>query len=116
MKTLIHACKTWGTWRSAQRNLMPQTLEDVDIVCNICARQGDRRSITVSQLVANCIASRNTVLRRLRALIDSGIVSMRTSATDRRLRELALTQKGVRLARRAAGSLQRLGAAMGRPR
>ena len=111
MKALIHACKTWGIWRSAQRNLLPQTLEDVDIVFNICAHSSDDR-ITVNQLIASCIASRNTVLRRLLALIDSGIVSMKASATDGRLRELSLTKKGVGLARKATASLKRLGAAM----
>ena len=112
MKTLIHACKTWGIWRSAQINLLPQTLEDVDIVFNICARSGDARALTVNQLIARCRASRNTVLRRLRALIETGIVSIRASAADGRLRELGLTRKGVRLVLRVATSLQRLGAAM----
>lgn len=112
MKALIHACKTWGIWRSAQRNLLPKTLEDVDIVFNICARSGGDHSMTVNQLIASCIASRNTVLRRLRALIDSGIVSMRASSTDGRLRELSLTKKGVGLVRKASASLRRLGAAM----
>jgi CTP-dependent riboflavin kinase len=112
MSTLIHACKTWGIWRSARRNLLPQTLEDVDIVCNICARSDGDRLLTVNQLIARCTASRNTVLRRLHALIDTGIVSIRASAADGRLRELDLTRKGVRLARKATLSLQRLGAAM----
>ena len=112
MNTLINACKTWGIWRSAQSNLLPQTLEDVDIVFNICARSGGDRLLTVNQLVADCAASRNTVLRRLRALIDTGIVSIRASAADGRLRELGLTRKGVRLVRKVTLSLQRLGAAM----
>jgi DNA-binding MarR family transcriptional regulator len=112
MRTLIHACKTWGIWRSVQRNLLPQTLEDVDIVFNICARSGGARALTVNQLIARCMASRNTVLRRLRALIDTGIVSIRASAADGRLRELGLTRKGVRLVRKATISLRRLGAAM----
>jgi DNA-binding MarR family transcriptional regulator len=115
MNALVHACKTWGIWRTAQRRLLPQTLEDVDIVFNICAHRGDKRSITVNQLIARCIASRNTVLRRLRTLLDGGIVAMRASDSDRRLRELVLTKKGMRLVRKATASLQRLGAAMHTP-
>jgi DNA-binding MarR family transcriptional regulator len=116
MNTLIHACKTWGVWRTAQRRLLPHTLEDVDIVFGICAHRGDERSITVNQLIDRCIASRNTVLRRLRALIDGGIVAIRASDSDRRLRELVLTQKGVRLVRKATASFQQLGMAMRRTR
>ena len=116
MKTLIHACKTWGAWRTTQRRLLPQTLEDVDIVFGICAHHGDKGSITVNQLIARCIASRNTVLRRLRTLIDGGIVAIRASESDRRLRELVLTQKGVRLVRKATASFQELGIAMRRAR
>ena len=116
MNALIHACKSWGIWRATQRRLLPQTLEDVDIVFGICAHRRNKRAITVNELIARCIASRNTVLRRLRALIDAGIVAIRASESDRRLRELVLTQKGVRLVRKATASLQQLGLAMRRGR
>jgi predicted transcriptional regulator len=112
--SLFRACRIWGVWRSVHRNLMPQSLEDVDIVFNICSRRADQRSITVNQLVAGCVGSRNTVLRHLRALVDSGIVSIRDSVDDKRFKELALTKKGVRIARRVASSLRRLGAEMRR--
>ena len=91
---------------------MPQSLEDVDIVFNICAHRGSERSITVNQLVAGCVGSRNTVLRHLRALVEQGIVSIQASTADKRFRELELTKKGVRLVQRATNNLKRLGAKM----
>jgi DNA-binding MarR family transcriptional regulator len=91
-----------------QKNMLPQTLEDVDIVFAICARR-DAQPLSVSQLIAECIGSRNTILRRLRELIDQGLVSMKTSAADRRSRDLMLTRKGVLLAQKTAASLRKLG-------
>ena len=109
MSSLIRNCKVWGLWRNFHRGLMPQSLEDIDIVFNICSRG---RPITVNKLVDSCIASRNTVLRHLRVLIDNGIIAMNSSAGDRRFRELSLTRKGVGLVHRATSSLRKLGAAI----
>jgi DNA-binding MarR family transcriptional regulator len=89
---------------------MPQTLEDIDLVVNICAHSKGGGAMTVNELVASSVAPRNTVLRRLHALIAKGIVSMKTSLTDKRFRELSLTQKGLGLVRRAANALAQLGA------
>ena len=112
MPTLIHACKMWGAWRSFHKGLIPQTLEEVDIVFNICARREDASPLTVNQLVASGISPRNTLLRRLSALIDRGIVARTPQADDKRYRILTLTKKGVGLVRRAANSLKRLGMAI----
>jgi DNA-binding MarR family transcriptional regulator len=113
--TLVQACRTWGIWRNMQRSMLPQTLEDVDIVFAICARR-NARSLSVSRLIAECVGSRNTILRRLRALIDQGLVSMETSAADRRSRDLMLTRKGILLAKKTAGNLRKLGTVLRRPR
>ena len=110
MDTMVSACKAWGAWRNVRKDLLPRTLEDLDIVFNLCSRRASDRALTVNQLIANCLGSRNTVLRRLRALIDSGFVLIRASVADRRLRELALTRKGERLVRKAASSLRTLAA------
>ena len=112
MDTMVNACKAWGAWRNVRKDLLPRTLEDLDIVFNLCAQRASDRALTVNQLIANCLGSRNTVLRRLRALIDSGFVSIRASVADGRLRELALTKKGERFARKATSSLRTLAAAV----
>ena len=112
MDTIANSCKAWGAWRNVRKDLLPRTLEDLDIVFNLCERRASDRAVTVNQLIANCLGSRNTVLRRLRALIDSGFVSIRAPVADRRLRELALTKKGGRFVRKAASSLRALAAAV----
>jgi DNA-binding MarR family transcriptional regulator len=112
MDTMVNACKAWGAWRNVHKNLLPRTFEDLDIVFSLCARRAGDRALTVSQLIANCLGSRNTVLRRLRALIDSGFVLIRAPIADRRLRELALTRKGERFARKATAGLRTLAAAV----
>jgi hypothetical protein len=99
-------------WRNFHKDLMPQKIEDIDIVVNICERREDGDSITVDQLVASCTSPRNTVLRRLHALISHGIVSMKAPLTDRRFRELSLTKKGVGLVRKVGSGLKRLGTAI----
>jgi DNA-binding MarR family transcriptional regulator len=115
MARLAHACRTWGIWRNMQKSMLPQTLEDVDIVFAICACR-KAEPLSVSRLIAECIGSRNTILRRLRELMDRGLVSMKTSAADRRSRDLVLTQKGVLLAKKTAASLRKLGAVLRTPR
>jgi len=109
---IFNACRTWGIWRKFHKNIVPQSADDVDIVFNICANRSQGRAVTVNQLVANCVASRNTVLRHLRALIERGIVSMKRPASDGRIRELGLTRKGISLVHKAANSLKQLGAAI----
>lgn len=93
---------------------MPQKLEDIDILVNICERREEGHSITVNQLVASCPSPRNTVLRRVHALVSQGIVSMKAPLADKRYRELSLTKKGVGLVRGAANGLKRLGTAIGK--
>ena len=112
MATLIQACKTWGTWRRFNKSLIPQTIEDVDIVFNICSRGEDGCPLTVNQLVASGISPRNTLLRRLRVLIERGMVAQTPQPDDKRYTELSLTKKGVGWVRRAANSLRRLGMSM----
>ena len=112
MDTMVNTCKAWGAWRNVHKDLLPRTLEDLDIVFNLCAQRASDRALTVNQLIANCLGSRNTVLRRLRALIDSDFVSIRASVADGRQRELALTKKGERFARKATSSLRILAAAV----
>ena len=112
MDTMVNACKAWGAWRNVRKDLLPRTLEDLDIVFNLCARQASDRALTVNQLIAKCLGSRNTVLRRLRALIDAGFVSISASVADRRLRELALTKKGERFVQKAASRLSTLATAV----
>src|SRR3982751_3353786 len=111
MERIAHACRIWTKWRSFQKRLLPfiQTLDDLDILLEICSQHGEVRPVTMMGLVRAGISPPNTLRRHLRVLITSGIVQAKRSKDDRRVTELSLTSRGDRLVKAAVAQLKTLG-------
>jgi DNA-binding MarR family transcriptional regulator len=73
-----------------------ETLEDMDIACEIGHHQMAGSPVTLKRLVFTGISSQATVQRRLRRLKRLGIVRERRSETDGRALELTLTSSALR--------------------
>jgi len=111
MERIAHACRIWAKWRSFQKRLLPfiQTLDDLDILLEICSQHGDVRPVTMMGLVRAGISPPNTLRRHLRALISNGVVLAKRSKQDGRVTELSLTSRGVRLVNTAVAQLNIMG-------
>jgi DNA-binding MarR family transcriptional regulator len=101
MAALADICKVLGEWRNVQKYA---DADDVDILFNICSNH----EVTVKQLLLTSAGSRSTILRRLRSLVERGLVTADPVARDRRARQLNLTAKGMRWATQIVQSLKGL--------
>jgi hypothetical protein len=101
MAVLADICKVLGEWRNVQKYA---DADDVEILFNICSNH----EVTVKQLLLSSAGSRSTILRRLRSLVERGLVTANPVARDRRARQLNLTAKGMRWATQIVQSLEGL--------
>lgn len=67
------------------------TTEDLDLLCEIGCRQGERRPLTMKELFLLNLSSVPTIQRRLRHLRQVGAVQQTRCAYDRRAIELTLS-------------------------
>ena len=85
--------------REFERLQLPflKSVVDFDIVIEIGYAQEQGQPLTLKQLFLLNIRSRTTVRRKLRTLIDQGIVLRRTHANDHRASVLTISASSVKL-------------------
>ena len=85
--------------RAFERQQLPflKSVVDFDIVVEIGYAEEQGQPLTLKQLFLLNIRSRTTVRRKLRRLIDQGIVLRRKHANDRRASLLTISASSVKL-------------------
>ena len=87
-----------------------KSVVDFDIVIEIGYAEEQEQSLTLKQLFLLNIRSRTTVRRKLRRLIDQGIVIRRKHANDHRASLLTISASTVRLLSKYCGTLTSISA------
>jgi DNA-binding MarR family transcriptional regulator len=98
--------------RDFERQHLPflKSIVDLDIVIEIGYAEEQGQPLTLKQLFLLNIRSRTTVRRKLRRLIDQGIVIRRKLASDNRASLLTISASSVRLLARYSGTLTSISA------
>jgi DNA-binding MarR family transcriptional regulator len=98
--------------REFERQHLPflKSIVDLDIVIEIGYAEEQGEPLTLKQLFLLNIRSRTTVRRKLRRLIDQGIVIRRKLASDNRASLLTISASSVRLLARYSGTLTSISA------
>ncbi len=93
--------------REFERQHLPflKSIVDLDIVIEIGYAEEQSQPLTLKQLFLLNIRSRTTVRRKLRRLIDQGIVTRRKHAKDQRASLLTISASSVKLLARYGGTL-----------
>jgi DNA-binding MarR family transcriptional regulator len=93
--------------REFEKQQLPflKSVVDFDIVIEIGYAEEQEQPLTLKQLFLLNIRSRTTVRRKLRRLIDQGIVIRRKHAKDHRASVLTIAASTVRLMGRYCGTL-----------
>ncbi|HMH16738.1 MAG TPA: hypothetical protein VK572_01190 [Burkholderiales bacterium] len=93
--------------REFERQHLPflKSIVDLDIVIEIGYAEEQGQPLTLKQLFLLNIRSRTTVRRKLRRLIDQGIVTRRKHAKDQRASLLTISASSVKLLGRYGGTL-----------
>jgi DNA-binding MarR family transcriptional regulator len=98
--------------REFERQHLPflKSIVDLDIVIEIGYAEEQEQPLTLKQLFLLNIRSRTTVRRKLRRLIDQGIVMRRKHANDHRSSLLTISASSVKLLARYSGTLTSISA------
>jgi hypothetical protein len=93
--------------RDFERQHLPflKSIVDLDIVIEIGYAEEQGQPLTLKQLFLLNIRSRTTVRRKLRRLIDQGIVTRRKQASDHRASLLTISASSIRLLAKYGGTL-----------
>lgn len=98
--------------RVFERQQLPflKSVVDFDIVIEIGYAEEQEQPLTLKQLFLLNIRSRTTVRRKLRRLIEQGIVLRRKHANDHRASLLAISASSVKLLGKYCGTLTSISA------
>ncbi len=98
--------------REFERQQLPflKSVVDFDIVIEIGYAEEQEQPLTLKQLFLLNIRSRTTVRRKLRRLIDQGIVMRRKHANDQRASVLTISAATVKLLGKYGGTLTSISA------
>jgi len=98
--------------REFERQQLPflKSVVDFDIVIEIGYAEEQEQPLTLKQLFLLKICSRTTVRRKLRRLIDQGIVIRRKHANDQRSSLLTISVSSVKLMGKYCGTLTSISA------
>jgi DNA-binding MarR family transcriptional regulator len=98
--------------REFERQQLPflKSVVDFDIVIEIGYAEEQGQPLTLKQLFLLNIRSRTTVRRKLRRLIDQGIVLRRKHANDHRSSLLTISASSVRLLGKYGGTITSISA------
>jgi DNA-binding MarR family transcriptional regulator len=98
--------------REFERQQLPflKSVVDFDIVIEIGYAEEQEQPLTLKQLFLLNIRSRTTVRRKLRRLIDQGIVMRRKHANDQRASVLTISPSTVKLLSKYGGTLTSISA------
>jgi DNA-binding MarR family transcriptional regulator len=93
--------------REFERQHLPflKSIVDLDIVIEIGYAEEQGQPLTLKQLFLLNIRSRTTVRRKLRRLIDQGIVMRRKQASDHRASLLTISASSIKLLAKYGGTL-----------
>jgi len=93
--------------REFERQQLPflKSVVDFDIVIEIGYAEEQEQPLTLKQLFLLNIRSRTTVRRKLRRLIEQGIVLRRKHANDHRASVLTISASSVRLLGKYGGTI-----------
>ena len=93
--------------RAFERQQLPflKSVVDFDIVIEIGYAEEQEQPLTLKQLFLLNIRPRTTVRRKLRGLIDQGIVLRHKHANDRRASVLTISASSVKLLGKYCGTL-----------
>ena len=99
--------------REFERQQLPflKSVVDFDIVIEIGYAEEQEQPLTLKQLFLLNIRSRTTVRRKLRRLIEQGIVLRRKHANDHRASLLIISPSTVKLLSKYGGTLTSISAA-----
>jgi len=98
--------------REFERQHLPflKSIVDLDIVIEIGYAEEQGQPLSLKQLFLLNVRSRTTVRRKLRRLIDQGIVTRRKHANDQRASLLTISSSSVKLLARYGGTLTAISA------
>jgi DNA-binding MarR family transcriptional regulator len=98
--------------REFERQHLPflKSIVDLDIVIEIGYAEEQEQPLTLKQLFLLNIRSRTTVRRKLRRLIDQGIVMRRKHTNDHRASLLTISASSVKLLAKYGGTLTSISA------
>ena len=98
--------------REFERQQLPflKSVVDFDIVIEIGYAEEQEQPLTLKQLFLLNIRSRTTVRRKLRRLIEQGIVLRRKHANDHRASVLSISASSVKLLGKYCGTLTSISA------
>ena len=98
--------------RAFERQQLPflKSVVDFDIVIEIGYAEEQEQPLTLKQLFLLNIRPRTTVRRKLRGLIDQGIVTRRKHANDHRASVLIISRSSVKLLGKYGGTLTSISA------
>jgi DNA-binding MarR family transcriptional regulator len=98
--------------REFEKQQLPflKSIADFDIVIEIGYAEEQEQTLTLKQLFLLNIRSRTTVRRKLRRLIDQGIVIRRKHASDHRSSLLTISVSTVRLLTKYCGTVTSISA------
>jgi len=93
--------------REFERQHLPflKSIVDLDIVIEIGYAEEQEQPLTLKQLFLLNVRSRTTVRRKLRRLIDQGIVVRRKHANDQRASLLTISASSIKLLAKYGGTL-----------